>query len=122
MTSPASPAAASIRRGEVYWLDFAPATGNEMTGVHPCLIVQNGIGNQHSALTIVVAITSSLRVASLPVGVLLRAGEGGLAHDSVAHCGHIYTIDKKRLAKRLGQLAPSRMLDVDKALACSIGV
>jgi mRNA interferase MazF len=93
-----------------------------MTGVHPCLIVQNGIGNQHSALTIVVAITSSLRVASLPVGVLLRAGEGGLAHDSVAHCGHIYTIDKKRLAKRLGQLAPSRMLDVDKALACSIGV
>ena len=78
------------RRGEVYWLDFAPATGQEMTGRHPCVIVQNDIGNQHSALTMVVAVTSNLRVAALPVGVLLRVGEGGLTRDCVAHCGHAY--------------------------------
>jgi mRNA-degrading endonuclease toxin of MazEF toxin-antitoxin module len=59
------------RRGEVYWLDFAPATGQEMTGSHPCVVVQNDVGNQHSALTIVVAVTSNLRVAVLPIGVLL---------------------------------------------------
>ncbi|MCY2993989.1 MAG: type II toxin-antitoxin system PemK/MazF family toxin [Planctomycetota bacterium] len=40
-------------------------------GRHPCVIVQNDIGNQHSALTMVVAVTSNLRVAALPVGVLL---------------------------------------------------
>ena len=51
------------RRGEVYWLDFAPATGQEMTGPHPCIIVQNDVGNQHSALTIVVAVSSNLRVS-----------------------------------------------------------
>jgi mRNA interferase MazF len=117
-----SPATAAIRRGEVYWLDFAPATGREMTGVHPCVIVQNDVGNQHSALTIVAAVTSNLRVASLPVGVLLKAGEGGLAHDSVVHCGHVYTVDKKRLRTRLGQLALARMVEVDKALACSLGL
>jgi mRNA interferase MazF len=93
-----------------------------MTGVHPCVIVQNDIGNQHSALPIVVAVTSNLRVASLPVGVLLKAGEGGLTHDSVAHCGHLYTVDQKRLRKRLGQLNPARLVDVDQALACSIGL
>ena len=49
-----------LRRGEVYWLDFAPASGQEMTGMHPCVVVQNDVGNQHSALTIVVAITSNL--------------------------------------------------------------
>lgn len=65
------------QRGEVYWLDFAPATGHEMTGMHPCVIVQNDVGNHYSALTIVVAVTSNLRVASLPIGVLLKAGEGG---------------------------------------------
>jgi mRNA interferase MazF len=106
----------------VYWLDFAPATGSEMTGPHPCVIVQNDVGNQHSALTIVVAVTSNLRAAALPVCVLLRAGEGGLARDSVAHCGHIYTVDKQRLGKRLGQLTPARMVDLDRALACSIGL
>ena len=36
------------QRGEVYWLDFAPATGQEMTGMHLCVVVQNDVGNQHS--------------------------------------------------------------------------
>ena len=110
------------RRGEVYRLDFAPAAGQEMTGMHPCVIVQNDIGNQHSALTIVVALTSNLRVAALPVGVLLRAGEGGLHRDCVAHCGHVYTVDKQRLAERIGQLTPTRLVEIDHALACSVGL
>jgi mRNA interferase MazF len=106
----------------VYWLDFAPATGREMTGVHPCVVIQNDVGNRYSALTIVVAVTSNLRVASLPVGELLKAGDGGLAHDSAVHCGHVYTVDKHRLGKRLGQLTAAQMALVDKALACSVGL
>jgi len=108
------------RRGEVYWLDFAPATGQEMTGPHPCVIVQNDVGNLHSALTIVVAVTSNLRVATLPIGVLLRAGDGGLKRDCVAHCGHLYTVDKQRLPQRIGQLPPARMVEIDRALARSL--
>ena len=111
-----------LRRGEVYWLDFAPATGQEMTGPHPCLVVQNDTGNQHSALTIVVALTSNLRVASLPVGVLLKAGTAGLTRNSVVHCGHIYTIDKTRLGKLLGRLNATQMAEIDKALVCSLGL
>jgi mRNA interferase MazF len=110
------------RRGEVYWLDFAPATGQEMTGMHPCVVVQNDVGNQHSALTIVVAVTSNLRVAALPVGVLLRPSEGGLPRESVAHCGHVYTVDKKRLAQRIGQLTPARLAEIDQALLRSLGL
>jgi mRNA interferase MazF len=116
-TSPPIP-----RRGELYWLDFAPATGQEMTGPHPCLIVQNDTGNQHSALTIVVALTSNLRVASLPVGVLLGAGTAGLTRDSAVHCGHIYTVDKTRLGKLLGRLNASQIAEVDRALACSLAL
>jgi mRNA interferase MazF len=93
-----------------------------MTGMHPCVIVQNDLGNQHSALNIVVAITSNLRVASLPIGVIAKAGEGGLAHDSVVHCGHIYTVDKNRLGAKLGRLPASRLAEVDRALACSINL
>jgi mRNA-degrading endonuclease toxin of MazEF toxin-antitoxin module len=33
-----SSSASFPRRGEVYWLDYAPATGQEMTGMHPCVI------------------------------------------------------------------------------------
>ncbi len=109
-------------RGEVYWLDFAPATGQEMTGSHPCVIVQNDVGNQHSGLTIVVAVTSNLRVARLPIAVLLRAGEGGLKQDSVAHCGHLYTVDKQRLTQRIGQLSAERVAELNRALARSLEI
>lgn len=110
------------RRGKVYWLDFAPATGHEMTGLHPCVVVQNDVGNQHSALTVVVAVTSNLRAAALPIGVLLKSGEAGLAQDCVAHCGHVYTVDKTRLGKRLGQLTTARLIQLDHALARSLGI
>src|SRR5262249_61056471 len=116
MSAPAPP---SPRRGEVYWLNFDPATGHEMGGLHPCVIVQNDRGNQFSALTIVVAVTSNLRVASLPIGVLVKAGEVGLTKDSVIHCGHLYTVDKARLGKKLGDLSTARVTEVEEALARS---
>jgi mRNA interferase MazF len=90
--------------------------------MHPCVIVQNEVGNQHSALTIVAAVTTTLRVAALPVGVLVRAGEGGLAQDSVVHCGHIYTVDKQRLKRLIGQLPPARLQEVDKAMRRSLSL
>jgi mRNA interferase MazF len=110
------PPAGYPQRGEIYWLDFAPATGHEMTGMHPCLVVQNDVGNQHSSLTIVAAVTSNLRAASLPVCILMHAGVAGLTRDSVVHCGHLYTIDKARLGNKLGRLSPDLIAAVDKAL------
>jgi mRNA interferase MazF len=106
----------------VYWLDFDPATGAEMQTFHPCVIVQNDVGNRFSALTVVVAVTSNLRAATLPVGVLIPAGAGGLPKDSVAHCGHVYTVDKSRLGHRLGLLPPNLMALIDHALRVSLGV
>ena len=60
-------------RGKVYWLNFDPATGAEMKADHPCVVVQNDTGNQHSDLTIVAAVTSNLRAARKPIGVLVPA-------------------------------------------------
>ncbi len=115
-------AASWPRRGQVYLLNFDPATGHEMGGLHPCAIVQNDIGNQHSSLTIVVAITSNLRVASLPIGVRVAAGDGGLHHESAVHCGHLYTIDKSRLGTLLGQFSHDIMAQIDAALSQSLAL
>ena len=110
------------RRGEIYWLDFSPSTGAEMKDLHPALVVQNDIGNQASALTIMAAITSNLRVAKLPVGVRVEPTESGLTHPSVIHLGHLYTVDKRRLQRRVGQLASETMRQVDIALQVSLGL
>ena len=110
------------RRGEIYWLDFSPATGSEMRESHPALVIQNDVGNEVSALTIVAAITSNLRVARLPVGVPIEPGESGLPRPSVVHLGHIYTVDKSRLGRRTGYLPDGTMQQVDEAIAASLGL
>jgi len=110
------------RRGEIYWLDFSPATGAETREMHPALLIQNDIGNQVSALTILAAITSNLRAAELPVGVRIEPAESGLPSPSVVHLGHIYTVDKRRLRRRVGYLPDTLMQRIDGAIQVSLGL
>ncbi|MGH2353875.1 MAG: type II toxin-antitoxin system PemK/MazF family toxin [Chloroflexota bacterium] len=113
---------AAPRRGEIYWLDFSPATGVEMRDPHPALVIQNDVGNRASALTIVAAITSNLRVADLPVGVCIEPRDSGLPRQSVIHLGHLYTVDKRRLQRRIGALPAAVMERVDQAILVSLGL
>ncbi len=123
MTALMSQAAVAFpRRGEVYWLDFNPATGAEMRDMHPAAVVQNDVANQASALTIVAAITSNLRVADLPVGVRVEPHESGLRVPSVIHLGHLHTIDKRRLQRRIAILPPHILTRVEEAVQISLGV
>ena len=39
---------------------------------------------------------------------------------SVAHCGHLYTVDKQRLRWLLGSLSDARMAEIDRALIQSL--
>lgn len=110
------------KRGEIYFLDFSPSKGREMKGPHPALVIQNDVGNKVGSLTIVAAITSNLKVADLPVGVLIKPKESGLPHESVVHLGQIYTIDKERLENLVGTLSGHKMLEVDKAIKISLGL
>lgn len=110
------------KRGEIYFLDFRSSKGREMKGSHPAVVIQNDVGNKVSSLIIVAAITSNLKVADLPVGVMIMPEESGLSHKSVIHLGQIYTIDKERLENYVGMLSQSKMLEVDKAIEISLGL
>ena len=110
------------KRGEIYFLDFSPSKGRGMKGPHPALVIQNDIANKAGSLTIVSAITSNLRVADLPVGILITPEESGLARKSVVHLGQIYTIDKERLEHFVGVLPIQKMSEIDKAINISLGL
>ena len=74
---------AAVRRGEVYVVSFDPTLGSEIQKTRPALVVQNDIGNRHSPITIVAAITSRLDTRPHPTKVLITAPEGGLSVDSM---------------------------------------
>jgi mRNA interferase MazF len=50
----------TVKRGEIYWVEFDPVRGSEQGGLRPALVVQNDIGNRYSPTTVVAAITRTL--------------------------------------------------------------
>jgi len=106
------------RRGEIWMVTFDPARGSEQRGLRPALVVQNDVGNEYAATTIVAAISTTIKV--YPVTVPLARGEGGLRKLSRVNLAQLLTIDKERLRRRLGQLNETRLHAVDAALRISL--
>lgn len=107
-------------RGEIYLVNFGKVTTSEIGKTRPALIVQNNIGNQYSPTTIVIAIHEADETKELPVCLFIKKGTGGLTKDSVIDAGHILTLDKKRLGKKLGEISSAVQEKVDKSLKVSL--
>mgnify|MGYP000475229462 CR=1 FL=1 len=111
-----------VHRGEVFYADLSPVVGSEQGGVRPVLIVQNEIGNRHSPTVIAAAITSRLDKTRLPTHINIRAADTGLAKDSVVLLEQIFTIDKERINSFMGMTSEWEMVQIEKALKCSLAL
>ena len=110
------------KRGELYYADLGKGIGSEQAGFRPVLIVQNDVGNQHGATTIVAPVSSQITAkAVLPTHFYIGPDEG-LERPSVVLLEQLRTISKKRLASRIGSLSNSNILAVNHCLAISIGL
>jgi mRNA interferase MazF len=113
-----------IHRGDVFLVNLDPVVGHEIGRSRPAIIVQNDVGNRFSPTTIVVAITEySVKKATYPICVTVKAGEGGLEKKSIANAAQLRTIDRKRLSKRpLGRVSHDVLRQIDEALMTSLGL
>jgi mRNA interferase MazF len=111
------------RRGEIYLVQFDPARGHEIQKTRPAVVIQNDIGNRYSPIIIVAAITSKLSAIPYPVEVPVAPTRGnGLSLDSAIQFNQIRSVDRQRLAKRLGTLDAATMRKVDTAIMISLGL
>jgi mRNA interferase MazF len=106
---------ASIRRGEVFLVNFDPTVGAEAKKTRPAVVVSNDINNAHSPIVSISPITSNVsKVYSFEVEV--PTGSGGLKSRSKVMVNQTRAVDKARLIRRLGQLPEKIMSDVNRAL------
>lgn len=111
----------AIRRGDLFYADLNPVVGSEQGGIRPVLVVQNNVGNHFSPTIVAAAITSRKAKSSLPTHIPLE-DVPGLAPTSLMLLEQLRTIDRKRLRGYIGRISEEKMLEVDAALAVSIGI
>ena len=110
-----------LKRGEVWLADLNPTQGSEQAGIRPVIIFQSDIVSQFSTTVIAIPLTANQRRASLPICLLIRQGDGGLAQDSVALCFQMRVLDKTRLIRQLGQLNPETITHLEDVVLLTLG-
>jgi mRNA interferase MazF len=110
-----------LDRGTVILLDLDPTIGHEQRGVRPCVVVSDPevVADQRFPLLCVVPVTGTPGDGALypPLG----PGHSGLTKLSYALIDHLRSVDKRRVRRVFGQLAPDELRAVDEGLALFLG-
>ena len=110
-----------FQRGDIFFTRFDNAIGSEQSGNRPAVVLQNDVGNFYSPTLIVATLTSkAAKKYTQPTHCLLE--NAGLNMPSVVQAEQIFTIDKSRILKYLGHLAPEDMQRLDYALKNSLAL
>ena len=105
----------TVKRGDLYLASLDPAVGREIRKTRPVVIVSNDVGNRFAGTVTVVPVTSQGLQKIYPFEAFLPVASG-LEKDSKAKADQVRTLDKSRLAQKLGALDDALMRDVDRAL------
>ena len=107
-------------RGEIYYADLDPHYVSEQGGKRPVIVIQNNTGNKFAPTVIVAAVTSKVtKKPKQPTHVLIDRNPA-FSRPSMVLLEQIFTIDKERIQRLLGQTTPDEMYQINEALMNSL--
>lgn len=95
-----------IARGEVHLVRLDPTLGSEIQKTRPCVVVSPDELNAHLRTVIVAPLTTSGRAYPWRIRCRFQNRSGYVVLDQLR------TVDRERLARRLGVLTPTTLADV----------
>lgn len=114
-----------MKRGDIYWAVLSPRSGSEQSGRRPVIILSHDAFNQTPVWRSIIVIpvsTSSAQARRGPTVVALSVGTAGLTVDSYAVCHQITTLDRVKLAEKIGSLPPDTIANVEQALLAAVDI
>ncbi len=112
-----------MRRGELWWVDFAEPAGSAPRYRRPAAVVSADRFNRSRIATVIVAaVTSNTRLADAPGNVALPAGSSGLPKDSVVNVSQLLAVDRGLLDRRIGMLPSAELAVLDRGLRLVLGL
>jgi len=99
-----------VKRGEIWLVNLDPTVGSEIKKARPCLVVSPPEMHDHLRTAIIAPMTTKGFTAPFRIPVR-HAGKNGLIL-----VDQIRAVDKVRLSRRLGRVAPATLSTVLEAL------
>ena len=90
-------------RGDVYLIELDPTRGSEIRKTRPCLVISPDELNQDLRTVIVVPMTTGGQAYPWRIRCRFRNRSGFVAMDQLR------TVDRERLSRRLGRIAPGTL-------------
>jgi mRNA interferase MazF len=97
-----------MKHGEIRWYKFLPPDKKR-----PVLILTRDSVLQYLGEVTVAPITTTVR--NIPSEVHLSKADG-LPQDCAVNCDHLQTVSKARIGPLITSLAPSKMIEVGRAI------
>jgi mRNA interferase MazF len=110
----------TYKRGEIWWVDLKPVVGSETDKERPCLILQNDIGNQKGATTIVAPLLPGTKAYPFVVNIKATP-QNGLDEDRYVNLSQMRAVDAQRVKTKQGVLEDSYWEDIEKAVGIELG-
>jgi len=85
-----------VKRGEIWLAALGPTIGSEIQKTRPCVLISPAEMHEHLRTVIVAPMTTGSRPAPFRIPVVFEGKHGLILLDQIR------TLDKSRLAKRLG--------------------
>jgi|SRR5271169_4638556 len=111
-----------IDAGEIFFIAIPSRGGREQEGKRPCIIMSRRSVNSGNPIVVVPMTSNTKRANSyniaLPASEIIRdVNLTTPVLDSVALCGQVFTVDKRKLEDRFGKLSHLALLSVQLGLA-----
>ena len=110
------------RYGFDYYADMEPHIGSEQGGTRPVVVLQNDVGNRYVPTLIVATVTSRTEKKKYQPTHVLIAHNTAFEKPSVVQLEQIFTIDKSRIQRFLGQTTRHEMRRIEEALMNSLEI
>jgi mRNA-degrading endonuclease toxin of MazEF toxin-antitoxin module len=113
---------APINAGEIYYITIPSKGGREQEGRRPCIVMSRRSVNSGNPI-VVVPMTSNTKKANsyniaLPAAEILRdVSNKSPIVDSVALCGQVFAVDKRKLEDKFGKLSDLALFSVQLGFA-----
>jgi mRNA interferase MazF len=112
-----------MTRGEIWWAEFGIPYGSEAGFTRPVLKVQDNSFNESRIKTsIVLPLTTNLRLLDAPGNVFISKKESKLTDDSVIIIAQLYAIDRGRLKKKISRVGKEIMEKVEVGMKLVLGI